>query len=83
MSPDGSVDDLTFAKVSDGNVNAGMFSSTLAAGVSGGSAPRFIGTTGVTRGNTVGSVTDYDDGIKMGVTTRFVIGTNAVNKLRL
>ena len=44
------------------------FSSTLAAGVKGGSAARFIGTTGVNAGEMVGNATDCADGVDRGVT---------------
>lgn len=43
------------------------FSSTLAAGVKGGSAVRFIGTTGVNAGEIVGNPTDCTDGVLDGV----------------
>ena len=53
-----------------------MFSSTLAAGVKGGSAVRFIGTTGVTKGETAGRATDDVDGVDSGVAiVELVIGT--------
>ena len=45
----------------------GMFSSTLAAGVRGGSAPRFMGTTGGTMGDRDGKATTDDDGVDSGV----------------
>ena len=43
------------------------FSSTLAAGVKGGSAILFIGTTGVNAGEMEGSATDCTDGVEEGV----------------
>lgn len=52
---------------SGGSVSAGMLSSMLAAGVSGGSALRFIGTTGVTKGDIVGRPTVDSEGVDRGV----------------
>lgn len=54
----------------------GIFSSTLAAGVNGGSAVLFIGTTGITRGDMDGSATDEVEGVESGVAiVEFDIGT--------
>ena len=66
---------LVCGVTSDGRVKNGIFSSMLAAGVSGGSAVRFIGTTGVTRGDTVGRATEDVDGVDRGVAIdEFVMG---------
>lgn len=53
-----------------------IFSSTLAAGVNGGSAGRFKGTTGVAKGESVGSATEATDGVDSGVAMdEFVSGS--------
>lgn len=50
-------------------------SSTLAAGVNGGSAARFMGTTGVNAGDIVGRAAEDSDGVDKGVVILGAIGS--------
>ena len=59
-------DEVGTAAAGSGTAFSG-FSSTLAAGVNGGSATRFIGTTGVNAGDMVGRAEEDAEGVERGV----------------